>query len=203
MLGGTGDPEVKSRLHCPSRGTGSRAPPLPPVSSLLQLSQVPRPQPLLQGHLEHREGWVASRAPLPSLRGGVLLDRPGQISPLPLTFHFPPSPAHLAACNLFPFFLSWLHHSLSLLKALRASVEPQDSPCPNPQPGTRTSEQECGGWGVELGGQEQQGARKGGSEGCPGTGEGGRVAALGWSPGSQRGDWPHLEEEEHREAGER
>lgn len=59
-----------------------------------------------------------------------------------------------------------------------------------------------GGRGVERGGQEQPGARKGGSEGCPGPGEGGRVAALGWSPGSQIGDWPHLEEEDHREAGE-
>ena len=62
MLGGTGDPEVKSRLHCPSRGTGSRAPPLPPVSSLLQLSQVPRPQPLHDGTSLS----VLSRTSLPS-----------------------------------------------------------------------------------------------------------------------------------------
>ena len=37
---------------------------------------------------------------------------------------FPSSPAHLAACDLFPFFLSWLHHFLPLLKALGACGTP-------------------------------------------------------------------------------
>lgn len=103
MLGGTGDPEVKSRLHCPSRGTGSKAPPLPPVSWLLQLSQVPRPQPLPQDHQEHR-GVGGKQGPLPFLAGRGALDRPGQLSLSLSHFHFPPSPAHLAACALFPFF---------------------------------------------------------------------------------------------------
>lgn len=82
-------------------------------------------------------------------------------SPLSLSpfTSLPPLPTWLPAT--FSLFLSWLHHSLSLSKALGVSVEPRDSPCPNLQPGMGTSEQECvccgrGGGGVERGGQEPE-----------------------------------------------
>lgn len=104
MLGGTGDPEVKSRLHCPSRGTGSRAPPLPPVSWLLQLSQVPRPQPLPQDHQEHRGGWVASRGPLPSLAGRGAPGHSWTALPSPSHLSLPSLPRPPGCLRPFPFF---------------------------------------------------------------------------------------------------
>lgn len=149
MLGGAGDPaEVNLRLP-PSQQGRSWCRKLPlPSPSLTGPPALRVPQPLLLSHPERpllrvpksKEGKQTSWG-----RGD-----PGQAPTAPsspVTFHFPSSPAHLAACDLFPFLFSGCTIS-SPSPRLWGPVGPLDFPCPNPGPGARTSGQKGEGMGT-------------------------------------------------------